>query len=421
MDTPTYGAPSPEMTRDEHATVWARRRDVAWATLGWGAIIAACLWLAGHILHTIVIVAIAALLAYALAPVATFLARFIPRWAAITIVYIGLFVVLATVSSLIVSSLIVQITGLAGQVSVALSPSHPGGNAPLYNTLLKLGLNAQQVTAARDYATNQIANAAGGLAPFLVGAVSGLFDMIIVIVLSIYLMADGRTFPAWLRTGLPRVFRSRGLLVSHTIERVAGGYIRGQMILCGSIALLVGLGMWALGVPFAALLGVLAFFLEFIPFIGPPISAAFAILLAWPLGGLTIGLVIGWFIVIHILEGYVLQPRLVGHSVGVHPTVLIIAALGAGEVFGLWGALFAAPVAGVAQSLLAAVWHTWRADHPDQFSTIPAAATTSGIPGDSVSPTVIGSEIAATTSAESAAQAARSSRRTAPPEAKMGE
>jgi predicted PurR-regulated permease PerM len=81
----------------------------------------------------------------------------------------------------------------------------------------------------------------------------------------------------------------------------------------------------------------------------------------------TIALVLGWFILIHILEGYVLQPRLVGHSVGVQPTILILAALGAGEVFGLWGALFAAPVAGIALPLITAVWRSWRTQHPEQY------------------------------------------------------
>ncbi len=194
-----------------------------------------------------------------------------------------------------------------------------------------------------------------------------MFDVLLVVVLSIYLLVDGQRISAWLRTGMPLRQRARGLFVIETVERVAGGYIRGQIVMCSAIGVLVGLGMWALGVPFAVLLGVVAFFLEFIPFIGPPISAAFAVLLAWPQGWLTIALILGWFVIIHILEGYILQPRLVGHSVGVQPTILILAALGAGEVFGLWGALFAAPVTGVALPLIAAVWNSWRTQHPDQF------------------------------------------------------
>lgn len=359
--------PKPKRTQDSKGAVWARRRDVAWAILGWGAIVATCLWLAGHVIHTIVVVTIAALLAYALAPLVLGLRRFIPRWAAILVVYIGLLAVIAAALSMVVSSLIVQITGLTSRVSAALSPSHPGENAPLFETLIRLGLTSDQITAARDYATTQLASAAGGLAPLLAGAISAVFDIVIVLALSIYLLVDGQRVVTWLRTGMPLSQRARGMLVIETVERVAGGYIRGQIVICSSIGALVGLGMWALGVPFAALLGIVAFFLEFIPFIGPPISAAFAILLAWPQGWLTIVLVIGWFIIIHILEGYVLQPRLVGHSVGVQPTILILAALAAGEVFGLWGALFAAPVTGVALPLIAAVWNSWRTQHPEQF------------------------------------------------------
>jgi predicted PurR-regulated permease PerM len=347
--------------------MWAHRRDVAWAILGWGTLVAAALWLAGHVLHTLVILTIAALLAYALAPLVGVLRRVMPRWAAVTLVYVALIALMVTVSSVVVSSLIVQITGLANQVSIALSPTHPGGNAPLYDTLLKLGLSPDQINTARDYATTQIAAAAGGIAPFLAGALSVALDILVVVVLSVYLMADGARITAWLRTGLPVSQRARGALIADTVERVAGGYIRGEMLMCFSIGTLVGLGMWALGIPFAALLGIAAFFLEFIPFFGPGLSAVFALLIAWPQGGVKIALVIGWFIVIHIIEGYILQPRLVGGSVGVNPTILLIAAFAAGEVFGLWGALFAAPVAGVAQSFLRAIWQSWRVHNPEQF------------------------------------------------------
>lgn len=356
--------PRPQATASD---TWAWRRDVAWAILGWGAIVAACMWLAGHVTRTLLIIAIAALLAYALAPLVGILRRVMPRWAAITLVYVGLIVVLATVSSLIVTSLIQQVTGLASKISAVLSPTHPGGAAPLFETLQRLGVTSEQIAAARVFATQQLTSAAGGLAPFLTEALSAAFDVLVLVVVSVYMLVDGQRLMRWLRTGLPLDQRGRGMFAADTIERVAGGYIRGQLVMCLAMGALVGLGLWVLGVPFAALLGVLAFFLEFIPFIGPPVAAAFAILLAWPQGWATIALLLGWFVILHILEGYVLQPRLVGESVGLHPAVSILAVLAAGEVFGLWGALFAAPVAGIAQSFLVAIWDSWRTHHPDQF------------------------------------------------------
>ena len=346
---------------------WAWRRDVAWAILGGGAIVAVCLWLAGHVTRTLVVVAIAALLAYALAPVVAVLHRVMPRWTAVTLVYIVLMGLLAAISSLMVASVATQVAQLANQIAAAFSPARPGGAAPLFEALQRLGVTSSQIASARDFATRQVTDAASGIAPLVTEALTAAFDVLVVIVLSIYLSLDGGRLVRWLRTGLPRSQRDRGLFVADTVERVAGGYIRGQLVMCLAIGALVGVGLWILGVPFAALLGVLAFFLEFIPFIGPPIAAAFAVLLAWPQGLLTIALVLGWFVIIHILEGYVLQPRLVGHFVGLHPAVTILAVLAAGEVFGLWGALFAAPVFGIGQALLVGVWHSWKERHPDEF------------------------------------------------------
>jgi predicted PurR-regulated permease PerM len=357
----------PNRAQSGATDVWAWRRDVAWAILGWGAIVAVFLWLAGHITRTLIVIVIAALLAYALAPVVSALHRVMPRWAAVTLVYLGLITLLVTVSSLMIASIATQVAGLANQIAAALSPSRPGGAAPLFEALQRLGVTSSQIAAARDFATRQLADAAGGIAPVLTSALTAVFDVLVVTVLSIYLSMDGGRIIQWLRSGLPASQREQGMFVADTIERVAGGYIRGQLVISLTIGALVGLGLWVLGVPFAALLGVLAFFLEFIPFIGPPIAAAFAVLLAWPQGFLTIGMVLGWFILIHILEGYVLQPRLVGHFVGLHPAVTILAVLAAGEVFGLWGALFAAPVFGIGQALLVGVWHSWKERHPEQF------------------------------------------------------
>src|SRR5215470_13148026 len=67
---------------------WARRRDVPIAILAWTAVVAVILWAAGHIIRALLLLAIAALLAYALAPAVKLLQRFMPRALAVFIVYI---------------------------------------------------------------------------------------------------------------------------------------------------------------------------------------------------------------------------------------------------------------------------------------------------------------------------------------------
>jgi predicted PurR-regulated permease PerM len=154
-----------------------------------------------------------------------------------------------------------------------------------------------------------------------------------------------------------------------TLQRVVGGYIRGQLLLCGIIGVLVGIGMQLIGVPYALLLGVLAFVLEFIPVLGTLVSGAICILLALTKGWVIALIVLVYFVVVHVLEGDVVGPRIVGKTIGLHPVVSLAALIAGAELFGIGGALLAAPVAGVLQALLVAIWVGWRQTHPKAFQS----------------------------------------------------
>lgn len=346
---------------------WAHRRDAAVAILGWSLIVAGILWLAAHFVHTLLMLALAALFAYALAPAVTVLRRFLPKWAALAIVYIAVLVIVGAIFFLLISAIITEVTGLASQVTMLLSPSGPTADTPLYRALKSLGVSSSQIAGLRNWATSQLAGAAGAAAPIVTGFASGLLDIVLVTVLSIYMLVDGPRVVDWLRHGMPINQRMRSEFLLDTLERVAGGYIRGELILCSLIGLLVGVGMQLIGVPFATLLGVLAFFFEFIPFLGPLLSAAACLIAGASMGWLTLVLILAYFIFIHIIEGYVVGPRVFGRSLGLHPAVAIVALLAGGEVFGLWGALFAAPLAGMIQVFLTSLWSEWRESHPQQF------------------------------------------------------
>jgi predicted PurR-regulated permease PerM len=180
-------------------------------------------------------------------------------------------------------------------------------------------------------------------------------------------LIDGGRAVRWLHNNLPLERREQGNFVLNTLERVVGGYIRGQVTLCALIGVLVGVGMAIFQVPYAILLGVMAFILEFIPILGTLFSGLICVLLALTKGWLIAALVLGYFIIVHIIEGDVVGPRLVGKAVGLHPVISIIALITGAELFGLWGALFANPIAGVVQATLIEIWIQWRKSHPDQF------------------------------------------------------
>ena len=111
----------------------------------------------------------------------------------------------------------------------------------------------------------------------------------LVLILSVYFAANGPELVAWLHQAVPSDRQRHVRFLVTVVNRVVGGYVRGTATLATIIAVLVGVGLWLLGVPYAAMLGVLAFFMEFIPVLGVFITGAAAVLLAlfqgWQLRG----------------------------------------------------------------------------------------------------------------------------------------
>ena len=256
---------------------------------------------------------------------------------------------------------------LSDYVRFLLTPGQSGQLTPLEQTLRSLGLSQSQIASARDQVVACIEGFAGSVVPLLTGLVSAILDVVLVAVLSIYLLAGGSRVSDWLRRNMPQQQQGNMKFLLDTLQRVVGGYIRGQLLLCGFVGLLVGVGMQVIGVPYALLLGVLAFILEFIPVLGTLVSGAICALLALTKGWVIALIVLVYFVVVHVIEGDVVGPRIVGKAIGLHPVVSLAAVIAGAELFGITGALFASPVAGVLQALLVAIWMEWRATNPKEF------------------------------------------------------
>ena len=348
------------------AARWSRRRDIPLSILAWSGVVFLILWMAGHVTRTIIVLVIAALLAYALAPAVSFFQRAMPRFVATLLVYLVVLLGIGTLVFFIVRTAVGQITSLSNQVASLLTPAS-NGMTPLEKTLESLGISQTQINSVRDQLIAQTEGVVGGILPFLSEFLNGLLDILLVAILSIYLLADGGRVTHWLRQNMPRRQRGRVRFLLNTLQRIVGGYIRGQLLMSTLIGVLVGLGMTILQVPYAILLGVLAFVLEFIPVLGTLVSGAICVLLALTRGWVIALIVLAYFVFVHIIEGDVVGPRIIGKAVGLHPVVSLTALVAGAELFGIWGALFASPVAGVIQAFIVALWSEWRETHPQEF------------------------------------------------------
>jgi predicted PurR-regulated permease PerM len=365
----------PDDDLSKNATKWARRRDIPLAILAWAGVLYIMLWGAGHIARTLTLLVVAALLAYALAPAVAFFERFMPRFLAMLLVYLVVLTGISALGYFIVSAAVDQIKSLSTFITDLLSTKSENNIVSSLEGILRpFGVTSTQLSNLGQQLTGQIGGVVGGIVPFLTEFVNVLLDIILVAILSIYLLADGARVTSWLRQNTPHQQRGRMRFLLNTLQRIVGGYIRGQLLLCALIGVLVGLGMTILHVPYALLLGVLAFVLEFIPVLGTLISGAICVLLALTQGWLIAVLVLAYFVGVHIIEGDVVGPRIVGRAIGLHPVVSLAALVAGAELFGIWGALFASPIAGVLQALLVAIWSEWRETHPQEFQRAKDAA-----------------------------------------------
>jgi predicted PurR-regulated permease PerM len=121
-------------------------------------------------------------------------------------------------------------------------------------------------------------------------------------------------------------------------------WLRGQLIAMAIVGIATGVGLWALGVPFALSLGLLAGMLEFIAFIGPIAAAVPAILLGFGESPLTALYVALLYLVVQQVEAYVLMPLVQRWAVALPPALAILAVVVLGILIGLPGVLFAVPV-----------------------------------------------------------------------------
>lgn len=172
-------------------------------------------------------------------------------------------------------------------------------------------------------------------------------DTILLIVGGIFFAAR----PALYRTGIiklvPEEGRGRIAQALDDVWRALRLWLLGRLAAMVLVGLLTGLGLWALDVPAALALGLVAGLLEFIPFIGPIIAAIPGILLAMLIDPITALWVALLYLIVQQLEGNVISPIIQHHAVELPPALLLFSLVAAGLVFGILGVLLAEPLTAV--------------------------------------------------------------------------
>jgi predicted PurR-regulated permease PerM len=304
-------------------------------------------------------------LAFVLDPIVTLLERRgVPRWAGILISYVG---VVAIAWALIAFA----IPPMARQAREFISslPELGAAITDVQRGLVEWYRSLPLPTELREMLDESIRSAetafAEALRQILGPAVSSvlrtagfILGLIVIPVWLFYVLKDRERFPRAVTGALPESWRPDAANVLSILARVGGRWVRGQLLLSVAIfaATVVGLliltavGFSEFG-EFTLVLALIAGMLEFFPVIGPILAAVPAVLIGLTISPAATIAAIVLYAGIQQLENNFLVPKVLGDAVELHPAVLIVALVVGGALFGIGGAILAAPTVAAGRDL----------------------------------------------------------------------
>jgi len=337
---------------------WLRVLVVSWALVGVALLLVAFGWLLGKVAPALVPFLLAIVIVFLFrGPVAALERRGVKRGLAVGICYIVSFAVLGVMLGFLIPALVEQVREF-----VEAFPGYYERATTLfldlqdrYQALVMPPWVEDALANLQDTITRQSAEWSSVLAReiFSVGgsAVSLLVTTVLSLVVGFWILKD---LPAINREIImlagPKG-RDEAAVVTRTVSRVLGGYLRGMFTISVVTGVIVTIGLWLIGVPYSLVIGLLATVLNFIPWIGPALTAIIAGIAAAFVSPLHIVGAVAICLGAQQVTEYFVQPRVMSEQVDLHPLLVIFSLLAGATLFGFAGLLLSIPVAAIGKGL----------------------------------------------------------------------
>jgi len=331
-------------------------RRVTIAVIGFLVLVGAG-FVAVHIPRTISIFLIATFIAFGAAPLVQRLERWMPRGAAIAIVFVGLVGALVMLALVIIPITYAQILVLVGHTSEYVIASQDGVahlEAFVRSRLgdrVALPTFGQMQAEVGDRVGAMFALTLASIGAILVGTANAFLVGASALILSVFFLARGRAVRGGMLALLPVSRRAKANALIVEVASIFGHFVAGQLALCA----IVGVAVWVALAPahfaFALLLAVVCAIGYAVPFFGMIVAQVIAAGMAIPQGTtMVVYVTVAIFVIARIADS-VLVPKIMGDAVGVSPIGVMFAVFAGGELFGLWGLILGVPAAALVKVL----------------------------------------------------------------------
>ena len=281
-----------------------------------------------------------------------------PRTLAVSLTFIIIIILFGIGLSLLISSFsnefkVASIDSLFQLVNYVSQSLQSFYNA-LLESLETLQINSEALQEYVNKIGNLLATGIAGIGNNLVTSAQNLSSFItnflFTIIFSIYLLTDGERIKSYWSKFTNVVFsekiKNHWAFIIQESDRVFSGYIRGQLLDALFMFVVISVTLSIVGVKYAVIIGALAGFGNLIPYVGPFIAYGSTIVVTLVSGDIK-KMVIAYIalFIVQTIDGNIINPKLLGNNVDVHPMLVVIALIIGQSAFGLLGMLFAVPVA----------------------------------------------------------------------------
>ena len=200
-----------------------------------------------------------------------------------------------------------------------------------------------------------------GLFRILQTGVGLVVSLATVPIILFYLLYDPEGLGRGVRRLLPRLVRDDFSAIARLTGESIGVYLRVQLLLAATTGVVIGLGLWAMGVSVAPILAIIAAFAELVPIVGATISLVIAVVVVLLTDLAKTPLVVALYLVWQVLQNSLIVPRFQSQALGLHPLAIVLALAIFGLFLGFWGVLVAAPFTAAGYQVLRYVVREWEA------------------------------------------------------------
>ncbi|MBI5414307.1 AI-2E family transporter [Candidatus Peregrinibacteria bacterium] len=225
---------------------------------------------------------------------------------------------------------------------------------PVIENYLKQVDPAELQTTITNFVTDnvggyfeQFTTVAGKGLSFLAAVLGGIFQFVLVIILTFFLVVEKENITDFFVKLFPKKYEEYILLKSRMVHRKISEWIHGQIVLFFVIGIIAYVGLSIIGIKYAVTLALIAGLGEFLPYIGPIFALASAAPVAFN-ESFSVGIAtVIFYISIQLIDGNIIIPLIMKKTVGISPVVTIIAMLIGWEFLGIVGMMMAVPLASV--------------------------------------------------------------------------